>query len=65
MSEAKMRGPEGCAPECSHAGQTYSADKRGVFTVPVEAVDLLKRHGFTVVGEAAPAPAPAAEADAS
>jgi hypothetical protein len=63
MSDAKMRGPEGCAPECSHAGQTFTADKRGVFTVPVGAVELLKRHGFTVVGEAAPAPAP--ESDAS
>lgn len=33
----------------SYRGQTYQADKRGVFTVPEEAVPELIRHGFTVV----------------
>lgn len=45
-----MRGPKGCAATLSHAGQAYEADKSGIFSVPVHAVEVLKRHGFRVVG---------------
>lgn len=51
MSDIKMRAPKDAAPTLSFAGETYSADKRGVFTVPVEAFEHLTRHGFTAVGE--------------
>ena len=51
MSDIKMRGPKGCADTLSHAGESYSADKKGVFTVPVDAYESLLRHGFVAVGE--------------
>jgi hypothetical protein len=38
-----------CAGSLSYRGQTYQADKRGMFRVPEEAVPELIRHGFTVV----------------
>lgn len=63
MSDAKMKAPDESAQTLSFGGEIYSMDKRGVFTVPAEAVETLKRHGFTVVGETTPAPS--AEADAS
>jgi len=61
MSDIKMRAPKDAAQTLSFAGETYSADKRGIFTVPVEAFDHLTRHGFIAVGEQ-PADAPQAEA---
>jgi|GEM_PF-3823337 len=51
MSDIKMRGPEGAANTLSHDGVTYKADKKGVFTVPVEAYESLARHGFEAVGQ--------------
>lgn len=50
MSDITMRGPKGCANTLSFGGQSYSA-KKGLFTVPAEAAEHLKRHGFTVDGE--------------
>lgn len=47
--EIQMRGPQGCAPTISHGGKTISADKRGIFSVPREAIEDLVRHGFKVV----------------
>ena len=44
-----MRGPTGCAPTLSHEGKTYAADKLGLFAVPIEAVEILVRHGFRIV----------------
>ena len=44
-----MRGPKDCAPTLSHGGKTITADKFGVFAVPVEAVETLQRQGFRVV----------------
>lgn len=38
-----------CAGTLSYRGQTYRADKRGVFRVPEEAVPEILRHGFSVV----------------
>lgn len=40
-------GPQGCADTLSHDGKTYVAEK-GVFTVPAQAFEALKRHGFAV-----------------
>lgn len=57
MSDIKMRGPKDCADTLSHAGETYSADKKGIFTVPVEAYDALRLHGFIAVGEQPAEPA--------
>jgi hypothetical protein len=54
MSDIKVRGPKGCADTLSHAGQSYQADKKGIFTVPVEAHEHLLRHGFVAVGEPKP-----------
>lgn len=51
MSYIKVRGPEGCADTLSFDGQSYQADKKGVFTVPVEAHAHLIRHGFTAIGD--------------
>lgn len=51
MSDIKMRGPEGCADSLSFADQPYTADKKGVFTVPVEAYESLVLHGFTAIGD--------------
>lgn len=51
MSDIKMRGPKGAADTLSFAGAEYKADKKGVFTVPVDAHESLLRHGFVVVGE--------------
>lgn len=62
MSDIKMRGPEGCADTLSHDGKTYSVGRKGVFTVPFEAYELLTRHGFVAVGEQ---PAEPAQAEAS
>ncbi|MDE1907445.1 MAG: hypothetical protein KGH75_13455 [Rhodospirillales bacterium] len=62
MSDIKMRGPKGCADTLSHAGESYAADKKGIFTVPVEAYESLSRHGFIAVGEQ---PADAVEAPQS
>lgn len=43
-----VRGPKDCAPTLSHAGREIRAEK-GVFAVPLEAVEALLRHGFKVV----------------
>jgi hypothetical protein len=51
MSDIKMRGPEDCAPSLSFAGDSYTADKKGLFTVPVEAYGPLIAQGFTAVGD--------------
>ena len=51
MSDIRMRGPEGCANTLHWGGQTYTADKRGEFTIPEAAKDDLLRHGFVVVRE--------------
>jgi len=53
MSDIKARGPKGSADTLSFDGETYSADKKGVFTVPAEAAEHLKRHGFELIGEQA------------
>lgn len=50
MSDIKMRGPEGCANTLSFGGETFTA-KKGVFTIPVEAFEHLRRHGFTAIGQ--------------
>ncbi|KZC23539.1 hypothetical protein RHOFW104T7_13130 [Rhodanobacter thiooxydans] len=50
MSDIKMRGPEGCANTLSFGGESFAA-KKGVFTVPVEAFEHLKRHGFVAIGQ--------------
>lgn len=63
MSDIKMRGPKGCADTLSFDGQPYAADKKGVFTVPVEAHAHLLRHGFEAIGDQKPEIA--GEADAS
>lgn len=52
MSEIKVRGPKGCAKTISHAGKTYEADKRGVFSVPRDFAEHLQRHGFERVPDA-------------
>ena len=44
-----MRGPKDAAPTVSHDGKTISADKNGVFAMPLEAVETFLRHGFKVV----------------
>lgn len=49
MNEVKMRGPKGCADTLHHGGKVHSADRRGVFSVPEDAVEALQRHGFHVV----------------
>lgn len=46
--EARITAPLSAAT-LSWRGETYQADKRGVFTVPDEAVAELLRHGFTLV----------------
>lgn len=47
----KLQGPEGCT-SCSHGGIVYKADKRGIFTVSLEASkDFIKFHKFTTVIE--------------
>lgn len=44
-----MRGAESSAPSLSWRGETFKADKNGVFTVPAEARADLERHGFVVL----------------
>ena len=51
MSDIKVRGPKGCAKTLSFDGQTYTAGKQSVFTVPYEAWDHLQRHGFSIDGQ--------------
>jgi hypothetical protein len=51
MSDIKITGPKDAANTLSFDGQVYNANKKGVFTVPVEALALLSGHGFTAVGE--------------
>ena len=51
MSDIKMRGPTGASSTLSHDGNTFKADKKGVFTVPFEAYEILSRHGFTAIGQ--------------
>lgn len=46
MSDIKIRGPEGCGKTLSYGGQTFTADKKGFFSVPSEAAEALKLHGF-------------------
>jgi hypothetical protein len=53
MANIKMRGPKACADSLSFGGESYSG-KKGVFEVPAEAAEHLKRHGFVVDGEAQP-----------
>lgn len=45
---ARIKHPEG-ATSVSYGGQTYEADKDGVITVPLVAVDDLTSHGFVLV----------------
>jgi hypothetical protein len=45
---AKIQHPAG-ATSVSHAGQVYEADKKGVITVPLAAVEDLTAHGFSLV----------------
>ena len=67
MSEIKIRGPEGCGKTLSYGGETFTADKKGFFSVPSEAAEALKLHGFrseTDPDDQVPsteAPAPAAD----
>ncbi len=50
----KLQGPIGCT-SCSHAGITYSANKKGIFVVADEACyDLIKFHGFSTISEIEP-----------
>lgn len=51
MSDIKMTGPEGCADSLSWGGNSYTAGKKGAFTVPVEAYADLLQHGFVAVGD--------------
>lgn len=45
----KIKGPKRCADSLSWRGKRYSADRRGVFDVPDEAVAELGWHGFEPV----------------
>lgn len=65
MSDIKMRGPKDCADSLSFDGQSYAADKKGTFTVPVEAYESLQLHGFTAIGDPTPEAAPAPAGDAT
>lgn len=71
MSEIKVRGPEGCGKTISYGGETFTADKKGFFSVPSEAAEALKLHGFrseTDPDDSVPSAevsAPAAEAPAA
>lgn len=49
--EVKIKGPKGCAPTLSWHGRSFEADKRGVFTVPEEAVVVFEAHGFERVAD--------------
>jgi len=51
MSNVPVRGPQGCAKTLSFGGETITANKRGVFLVPAEAAEHLKRHVFVIDGE--------------
>jgi hypothetical protein len=53
MSDIKLSGPKDCADSLSFDGQTYIADKKGIFTVPEEAYGPFIAQGFTAVGDAA------------
>lgn len=57
MSDVQVRGPKGCAKTLSFGGETFTADKKGIFTVPIEAAEHLRRHGFSVEGEDEASPA--------
>jgi len=54
MSNIKIRGPKGCGATLSFAGKEYKADKKGLFTVPYEALEHLRLHGFSVDGDPEP-----------
>jgi len=41
------------ARTCSVGGKVFVADEGGVFWVPREAVEVLRGHGFVLVGETA------------
>jgi hypothetical protein len=41
------------ARTCSVGGKVFVADEGGVFWVPCEAVEVLRGHGFVLVGETA------------
>jgi hypothetical protein len=41
------------ARTCSVGGKVFVADADGVFWVPREAVEVLRGHGFLLVGEPA------------
>jgi hypothetical protein len=45
----RVKGPKGSASTLGFGGDTYEADKDGVFEVPESAVPELKSHGFAVV----------------
>jgi hypothetical protein len=55
MSDIKMIGPDNCAPTVSWNGQDFAANKKGVFTVPVEAYADLLQHDFVAIGDVADA----------
>ena len=44
-----MRAPKDSAFTLSYCGKTIAADKSGVFNVPLDAVEMLLRHGFKVL----------------
>ena len=50
MSDIKMKGPQDCASTVSWGGNDYTANGKGVFTVPVEAYSDLLDHDFIAVG---------------
>lgn len=48
MSDVKIRAPKGAAETLNIAGVIYTG-KKGVFSVPEEAVEhLVRHHGFRV-----------------
>lgn len=45
----RMRGPQGCAPTLSLEGREIRADKGGIFSIPLHALETFLRHGFKVI----------------
>ena len=53
MSKVKMKAPENSGG-CNWNGQEYSVGRDGNVRVPIEAVEELRNHGFTLEGEDEP-----------
>jgi len=49
VDSVAMRHEDGTG--CSWRGQSFTADARGVVTVPIAAAGDLMAHGFSFVGE--------------